>query len=373
MSRSQFSRRTFLRRSLSLAAGVGVGPTLLRPSVQRVPRTLRDKVAQLFVISFTGKVAGEEIVTLLEKYAFGGVILYEANCGTAEQVRTLTSSLQAVARYPLLICVDQEGGKVVRIKHGAPVFPSEAEYGRLASAAKVYADASTTANHLHSLGLTMNLAPVVDVLSNSRSPIGLRSYGSDPQLAARLSMAAIQGYQQHRLAATAKHFIGLGHTSIDSHRTLPTVRKTWQELEANDLIPFRSAISVGVSTILVAHVALPKIDPVARPASLSPVIIKSYIRGALGFKGVIMTDSLLMGAVPQGDEVAAAEQALIAGADILLLGVNGKVSSAVYAAAIERIVASVQAGRIPESWVDAALGRVLTLKQRYPAANVSTR
>lgn len=372
MTDLNLSRRTFLRRSIGVTAGVGFAPTLLHHVAQRAPSSLRDKVAQLFVISFRGKVAGQEIVTLLERYAFGGVILYEPNCGSAEQIRTLSSSLQAVSRYPLLICVDQEGGKVVRIKHGAPVFPWEAQYGRIGSAGKVYVDAATTANDLRSLGLTMNLAPVVDVLSNPRSPIGRRSYGPDPQLAARLGMAAIQGYQQHRLAATAKHFIGLGHTSIDSHHALPTVTKTWQELEANDLIPFRSAISVGVSTLLVAHVALPKIDPVGRPASLSPVIIKSYIRGTLGFKGVVMTDSLLMGAVPHGDEVAAAEQALIAGADILLLGVNGKVSSAVYTEAIERIVASVQAGRIPESWVDAALGRVLTLKRRYPPANIVT-
>jgi beta-N-acetylhexosaminidase len=368
VTRSEYSRRTFLRRSFGALAGAGVAghaPALL-PPVQRKPQTLRDKVAQLFVISFQGTSAGPQILSLLERYAFGGVILYARNCGTATQIRTLTASLQAASRFPLLICVDQEGGHVVRIKHGAPVFPSEAIYGQLDSPVRVYTDAATTALDLRTLGLTMNLAPVVDVLSNPRSPIGQRSYGPDPRLASRLSVAAIQGYQQHRMAATAKHFIGLGHTSIDSHQSLPTVTKTWQQLEADDLIPFRAAISAGVSSLLVAHVALPKIDPVARPASLSPVIIKTMIRGKLGFKGVVMTDSLMMGAVPRGDEVAAAERALIAGADILLLGGNETIPSAIFSEAIERIVASVGAGRIPESWVDAALSRVLTLKQRYP-------
>ncbi len=366
-------RRTFLTGSLTLGAAATGLPLTRAFAASRAPTSLRQKVEQLFIISFAGKTAGSTILSLLENHAFGGVILYERNCGSATQIRTLLSELQATSRYPLLVCADQEGGKVVRIHHGAPVFPYEAVYGQQGSTTRVYADATATARALKSLGLSMDLAPVVDVLSNPTSPIGQRSYGPHPQLDANLAVAAIQGYQQHGLAATAKHFIGLGHTSIDSHAALPTVRLSLNQLEKNDLIPFRAAIRAGVSSILVAHVALPKIDPVFRPASLSPTIMQGVIRGRLKFKGVLMTDSLIMGALPKGQEPQAAAEAFAAGADVLLLAGNVNISSAVFEEAIDRVMALVTSGKVPESRVDGSLGRVLALKQRYPAVRISLR
>lgn len=360
-------RRTFLTGSLALGTAATGLPLTRTSAASRAPTGLRQKVEQLFVISFAGKTAGMPILSLLENHAFGGVILYERNCGSAAQIRTLLSELQATARYPLLVGADQEGGRVVRIHHGAPVFPSEATYGKLDSASRVYNDAASTARALKNLGLSMDLAPVVDVLSNSTSPIGQRSYGPHPQLDARLSVAAIKGYQQHGLAATAKHFIGLGHTSIDSHTALPTVRLTLSQLEASDLIPFRAAIRAGVSSLLVAHVALPKIDPVFRPASLSPVIVNNVIRGRLGFKGVIMTDSLIMGALPKGQEPQAAEQAFAAGADVLLMAANVDIATGVILEAIDRVIALITSGRVPESRLEKSLARVLALKRRFPA------
>lgn len=335
-----------------------------------LPTSLRQKVAQLFIISFRGTVAGPEILSLLDRYAFGGVVLYADNCHTAPQLRTLLADLQVSARYPLLVCTDQEGGRVVRIHDGAPSFPWEATYGQIGSTNRVYGDASITARDLRALGLTMNLAPVVDVLTDHTSPIGRRSYGYDPNLAARLGVAAIRGYQQHGMASTAKHFVGLGHTSIDSHRALPTVMLTLAQLEARDFIPFRAAIAAGVSSVMVAHVALPRVDPVYRPASLSPVVIEGVLRGRLGFKGVVMTDSLIMGALPKGHEAEAAERAFTAGADILLISGQARIAPAIIEESVDRVVAAVSAGRIPQSRLDAALGRVQALKQRYPPANL---
>jgi beta-N-acetylhexosaminidase len=360
-------RRRFLTGSLALGAAAAGLPLGRTSAASRAPTSLRQKVEQLFIISFAGKTAGSTILSLLENHAFGGVILYERNCGSAAQIRTLLSELQATARFPLLVCADQEGGKVVRIHHGAPVFPSQAVYGELGSATRVYADAAMTASALRGLGLSMDLAPVVDVLSNTTSPIGQRSYGPRPQLDATLSVAAIHGYQQHGLAATAKHFIGLGHTSIDSHAALPTVQLTLSQLEKNDLIPFRAAIRAGVSSILVAHVALPKIDSVYRPASLSPTIMQGVIRARLGFKGVLMTDSLIMGALPKGQEPQAAAEAFAAGADVLLLAGNVNIASSMIEEAIDRVIATVSSGQVPESRLDASLSRVLALKKRYPA------
>jgi beta-N-acetylhexosaminidase len=349
---------------------LSAGPTLAASSV---PQTLHQKVAQLFVISFQGLTAGHDILSLLERYTFGGVVLYSDNCRSAVQLRTLLAELQAVSRYPLLVCTDQEGGGVVRIHDGAPSFPWEATYGLLGSADRVYQDAATTARDLRSLGLTMNLAPVVDVLTNHKSPIGRRSYGSNPSLTAQLSAAAVRGYQQHGMASTAKHFVGLGHTSIDSHRALPTVTLTLAQLEARDFIPFRAAIAAGVSTILVAHVVLPAVDSVYRPASLSPVVIEGVLRTRLGFKGVVMTDSLMMGALPKGHEAEAAERAFAAGADILLISGKNRITAALVEESVERVVSAVLTGRIPQSRLDSALGRVLALKQRYPPTGLPVR
>jgi beta-N-acetylhexosaminidase len=333
-----------------------------------MPKTLQEKVEQLFVVSFAGTSAGHDILSLLGRHAIGGVILYNRNCTSAIQTGTLLAELQATARYPLLVCADQEGGKVVRIHSGAPAFPAESVYGQIGSTHQVSHDATVTARDLRALGLSMNLAPVVDVLTNPKSPIGQRSYGSNPAENARLSVAAIRAYQRHGLAATAKHFIGLGHTVIDSHHLLPTVNLSLRQLAGTDLMVFKAAIAAGVSTVLVAHVALPQIDTnPTRPASLSPVIIQGVLRTQLGFKGVVMTDSLLMGALPNGHQADAAEQAFAAGADILLLGANEDFPTAVIEDAISRVVAAVRSGRVPQSRVDEAVGRVWALKQRYPA------
>lgn len=365
------TRRRLLETGAALAAsGLAGLPTGAIGATSRPPRTVEEKVGQLFVVSFPGTTPDPTFLTVLQRHHFGGIVLYQRNYSSPSQLRTLLGNLQRASSFPLLVCTDQEGGAVIRLHRGVHTYPAEAVYGRIGSATRQYADAATTAHDLHSLGLTMNLAPVVDVLSNPRSPIGNRSYGSDPHLVASLSAAAVRGYQQHGLAAAAKHFIGLGHTSIDSHQALPTVTQTLAQLERNDLIPFRSAIAAGVSTILVAHVALPAIDNVHRPASLSPVIIGGLIRKQLRFKGVVMTDSLAMGALPQGSTAAAAEHALAAGADMLLISSDRNIPSNVLESAVERVISAVRAGRISQSRLDSAVARILALKRVHPAVVV---
>jgi beta-N-acetylhexosaminidase len=364
------SRRTILQSGVALAAGLTLPLDAVRAAA-RQPQTLQEKVGQLFVVSFRGTSPDPAFLSLLQRHGLGGVVIYARNYTSPSQLATLLSHLQRASAFPLLVCTDQEGGSVERLRSGVHTFPAEAAYGRIASTARVYADATATAHDLRALGLTMNLAPVVDVLSNRRSPIGDRSFGSDPGMDARLSAAAVRGYQQHGLAAAAKHFIGLGHTSIDSHQALPTVNQTLAQLEQVDLIPFHAAVVAGVSTILVAHVALPAIDPVHRPASLSPVIIGGLIRKLLGFKGVVMTDSLAMGALPQGSTAEAAERALAAGADMLLISADHDIPAGVIDDAVARVIAAVRAGRVSQHRLDSAVARILALKRTYPPAIVS--
>jgi beta-N-acetylhexosaminidase len=326
---------------------------------------LEEKVGQLFVASFRRQTADPAFLAVLERRFIGGVTLYARNCKSGPQVKKLISQLHRASRFPLLVSVDQEGGLVTRIHSGVHTFPAEAAYGSLGSAARVFADAATTAHDLRALGLTMNFAPVVDILTNPNSPIGTRSYGSDPHLVARLSVAAINGYQQHGLAATARHFIGLGHTSIDSHQALPTVNLTLAQLEQNDLIPFHTAIGAGVSTVLVAHVALPAIDRTRRPASLSPVVLKDVLRRRLRFRGVVITDSLLMDALPQSRGMDTAVQAFAAGSDLLVLAANHDFPLALVEDAIARMVSAVKTGKISEGRHNASVARIQALKNRY--------
>jgi beta-N-acetylhexosaminidase len=367
---SQVSRRDFLGSALALTVG-GAGPlrrTLhadAAPPPPPIPRTLREKVGQLFVISFKGLSADPSFLTFLRQNSIGGVTLFARNCGSPAQITTLTAQLQRASRFPLIVSVDQEGGDVARIRNGVHVFPSESYYGTVGSSARVRADAATTAHDLRALGITMNLAPVADILANPQSFIGSRSFGADPILAARLTGAAVQGYQQHGLAAVAKHFVGLGHTTVNSDNALPTVNRSLAQLERADFIPFRAAIAAGVSTVLVAHVVLPAIDPTLRPASLSPVVIGSLLRGRLGFKGVVMTDSLTAGALAGGHRSEAAEEAFAAGADLLLLATDHDFSYAIVENAIARIVAAIKAGRIPQSRLDASIARIAALKRRF--------
>jgi beta-N-acetylhexosaminidase len=188
------NRRTFLR-----SGGVLAGSKCMNLSLDtdrassRLPRTLQEKVGQLFVVSFRGTAPDVTFLSLLRRHSFGGVVLYARNYVSPGQLRALLGGLQQASSYPLLVCTDQEGGSIARLRRGVHTFPSEAVYGRIGSTDRVYADAATNAHDLHALGLTMNLAPVVDVLSNPRSPIGDRSYGSDPRLAARMTAAAVRG------------------------------------------------------------------------------------------------------------------------------------------------------------------------------------
>jgi beta-N-acetylhexosaminidase len=368
--RRPFDRRTFLRGAAAVGVGAVAGSLVARQvQAARAPRTVREKVESLFMVSFAGTTPQQQIVSLLEAHAIGGVTLFSRNVQSPAQMRALLSGLQHASRYGLLVATDQEGGEVIRVTNGVPAYSSEASYGAIGSAQRVQHDAAVMATDLRRMGLTMNLAPVVDVLANATSPIGTRSYGGNPELAAALSAAAIRGYQAHGLAATAKHFIGLGHTSVNSHQSLPTVPLTWAQLGASDLISWRAAIAAGVSTVLVAHVALPKIDSVpTRPASLSPEIITGHIRGKLGFKGVIMTDSLVMGALSSPGPVAAAEQAFAAGADILLYATNHDFPPTVITDAINRVYSAVQAGRISQARLNASVARIQRLKAKYPSA-----
>ena len=217
---------------------------------------------------------------MVRDWGVGGLILYRPNVVSGAQVRALIAGAQRQARIPLLISTDEEGGAGSMIPYSDGVYPllSPADYGRLDSPARVYHDTAAAGRDLRALGVTMDLAPVLDVLIDPNSPIGTRSYGADPAVVASLGAAAIEGYQSAGIAATAKHFLGLGGVSLDAHRGFPTVQRSRRQLDQVELAPMRAAIQAGVDALMVTHAAIPALDATGAAASLSRPIISGFIR-----------------------------------------------------------------------------------------------
>lgn len=286
-----------------------------------------SSVGPLFMVGIPGARLDQETRELVRKLRVGGIILFARNLEDPEQVWELTRDLQQEARdsgdLPLLIAVDQEGGMVQRLKVPFTLIPAARELGLSSTATQVEALARTVGRELALVGINMNMAPVLDVARNQLCPLWERSFGSDPEKVATFGEAVIRGFLQEKVLPVAKHFPGLGDTSVDSHQVLPTAQNPDQE-RATDLHPFRRAVAAGVPVIMSAHLHVPAWDD--RPATLSLVALKDWLRQRLGYQGVIVTDDLEMGAIAGAAAVPdAAGQALAAGADLLLVCSPGEV------------------------------------------------
>jgi beta-N-acetylhexosaminidase len=354
----------------SAAPAAATGTRLDAALQRRVARmSLAAKVGQIFMVSFPGTVVTQPLLDWLRISQVGGVILFSRNVATDEQLSTLLASANrtalAATGLPLLIGIDEEGGVVRRIQYGPASLPAPAYYGQLGAggATELYHDAYRAGLALRRLGISINFAPVVDVLSDAHSPIGTRSFGANAFLDGQLASAAIKGYQDAGVAATAKHFLGLGNTWVDAHNDLPTITLSRAWLESHDMVPFRAAIAAGVDALMTTHVVLPALDPSLAPADLSHPIVSGIIRGELGFQGLIVADSLLMGAVTSHLGIAeSAVRAVAAGNDLILLAQSKPYPPATMRSALLAVEAAVRSGRIPLARLDAAVGHVLALK-----------
>ena len=342
--------------------------------------TLEQKIGQLMVIGFDGEEMSPDLQQMIAETGVGGVIFFARNVSSPQQVAALTANLQTAARDAgkpgLLIAVDQEGGRVARLteRGGFTEFPGAMALGAAGDEQLARDIASAMAQELRALGFNVDFAPDLDVNNNPDNPvIGLRSFSSDPALTAAYGAAFIEGLQSNGVIAFGKHFPGHGDTSVDSHYGLPVVAHERERLEAVEFAPFRAAMQAGVEGIMSAHVVFPAIEPEGLPATLSPRVMTGLIREEMGYTGLLVTDSLEMGAL--GDSgyppALAAERAFAAGADLLLFNRD----HAMHRAAFDLIVSQVQAGLIPIERVDESARRVLALKERYgllPGAEQNT-
>jgi beta-N-acetylhexosaminidase len=306
-------RRLGLLMLVALALGAFAAQGRSAPSLSQ-PRL----VGQTIMTGMSGTTPDAVLLGHVRRGEVGAVILFGANVTSKSQTRTLVARLQQAAKAggnpPLLIATDQEGGPIRRFQDGPP-FDSAATMGSRDSAATVRAIGRATGVFLRSRGVDVNLAPVVDVPNSPSNFLGTRAFSRDVRVVARLGPAFATGVQQARVAATAKHFPGLGTATANTDESVVVIRTSAKELTAR-LVPFQATIKAGVRLVMVSNASYPALDPSGLPAALSPAIATGLLRGRLGFEGVAITDTL---AAPGPERYPdAAVRALKAGMDVLL-------------------------------------------------------
>jgi beta-N-acetylhexosaminidase len=337
-----------------------------------MPSGLRRQVGQLLIAGFNGYQVSTELRALVKEFGLGGVILFARNVQEPEQVAELAFDAARLAPdIPIWVSIDQEGGRVARLRSPFTEWPPMATLGRSGSVTLAERFARALAAELKAVGVTLDYAPVLDVHTNPKNPvIGDRALAERADQVATLGGTIIRALQAQGIAACGKHFPGHGDTSSDSHHELPLVEHPPERLREVEFAPFRAAIDAGVATIMTAHVLVPSLDE-SRPATLSSAIVTDILRREMRFEGVILSDDLEMKAIANQYAVpAAAVQAIAAGCDGMLI-CSGDHQTQV--AALEAVIHGVEDGTIRATRVDDALARQRRAKERFLATSVAER
>ena len=346
--------------------------------------SLREKVGQLFLVrpdALDPAQTQEEIddsdapgvkeltpamEEMLKKYPVGGVVLFGKNLSSPQQVTAFNQALQEARSIPLFIGVDEEGGTVARLANHSgfdlPQYESAGAVGATGDPENAREMGRVIGAYLKEYGFNLDFAPVADVNTNSQNPvIGDRAFSSQPRQAAQMASAMAEGLAQEGIIPVFKHFPGHGDTAEDSHSGIAVTYKTAQEMESCEWIPF-SQVPEG-AWVMVGHIAAPEITGDLTPASLSPVLVTGVLREQLGFEGLVVTDSLAMGAITQEYTPGqAALEALNAGCDLLLMPAGLE-------EAFEAVVTAVENGSLSQERLDQSVERILEYKLEYGLLN----
>lgn len=333
--------------------------------------TLRQKVGQLFIVrpEALEKAAGnkasgvtklsDDAAKALERYPVGGIAMFSANIVSPGQITAFNKALQNASYIPLFIAVDEEGGRVARLANnsafGLPKYKSATAVGSSGNSADALSMGRTIGAYLKKYGFNMDFAPVADVNTNpANTVIGSRAFSSDAETAARMVKAMAEGLREEGIIPVFKHFPGHGDTFEDSHSSIAISRKTEEEMESCEWLTFKEAMSTDC--IMIGHIAAPSITGDMTPASMSHTIVTEILRNKLGFDGLIITDSLEMGAITSDySDAEAAVGAILAGCDIILMPSN-------FTKAFDAVLAAVENGTISEQRLDESVRRILTQK-----------
>lgn len=329
----------------------------LKPSV---------KLGLSLFIGFEGTHLTRQLRELIESCHIGGVVLFSRNYESPSQLRTLCLDLQEVARQnppniPMVICVDQEGGRVNRFAEPFTHFPSPFVLGKTSDPNLVFEVGLAAARELSAAGINTNLAPVLDLRTNRKNRvIADRSFGADPEVVSLMGNAYIKGLKTGEVLSVAKHFPGHGDTIEDSHFLVPVSDQSEELLNIRELIPFRKAILNGVDAIMTSHVLYPKVDGL-HLATFSQIIIRKMLREGCSFTGSVISDDLLMGAVAKLYSLYEASlTAYNAGVDILLIS-RGDISGPIIHQALLK---NFSEGKIREERINAATYNILKMKEK---------
>ena len=328
---------------------------------------LNTDIGRLFMAGIPGTELDSDTETLIRDYCLGGVILFSRNIEDPVQLASLCKDLQNRAmKYhgiPLFLAVDQEGGPVARLKEPFSKFSGNEILGADPNPMdRAREFAQVTAKEMALVGLNMDLAPVVDVRRGEpEKHLAGRTFSDDPKKVAKLGQTVVKGLQENSVMAVAKHFPGLGKTSLDPHHHLPTIELNDEEMEEINLPPFRRAIEADVSGIMTSHAIYPAMEP-GVPATLSKKILIELLRETLGFQGLTITDDLEMGAIKKKWGVAeGAVASFEAGADILLICEDQRE----VLKSIESLRGKIIRGEISVRRLRESVGRIMKTKSRF--------
>ncbi|MEG1606481.1 MAG: glycoside hydrolase family 3 protein [Clostridia bacterium] len=337
--------------------------------------TLEEKVGQLFVIrpdaldltltpaQYSVTELSPAMAETLAKYPVGGVALFKNNLSTPEQLTAFIAALQQASAIPLFVGVDEEGGRIARLGNAdgfdVPKCESMGKVGESGDPEDARQVGLTIGSYLKPYGFNVDFAPVADTNTNPENiVIGDRSFGSDPNLVAKMVTAEISGLHEAGMLSCIKHFPGHGDTRDDTHDGYVSVLKTWDEMKKCELIPFISALN-DTDMVMVAHITTPNITDDALPATLSRELLTGKLRGDLGYQGVIITDGMEMSAITETyTSSESAVKAILAGVDIVLMPLN-------FIEAYEGVCAAVKDGTISEAQLDEHVLRILKLKAGF--------
>lgn len=322
--------------------------------------TLEEKVAQMIGVRAFGIYTNprsaeyQSLVAEVETLKIGQITIFESDVYAAPKI---LNDLQRRAKVPLLVGADLERGLAFRVRRGVVPIPYAMAIGATRSEEAAYFAGLVTGREARAIGIHWAFAPVADVNNNPDNPvINIRSFGEDPGLVGRLSSAYVRGAREGSILSTAKHFPGHGDTSADSHLTLPVIASDRARLDKVELPPFEAIFKQGVDAVMVAHIAVPSVDPTGDPASVSRPIITGLIRDRMKYQGLIVTDAMEMSGLDVAWSGEAAVRAVLAGCDLVLLPKDAKI-------AVREIARAVREGRIAEAQIDASVLRLLKTKE----------
>lgn len=359
--------------------------------------TLEQKIGQMIMPAFRTynqtnvTEMNDTIRAAVEKYGFGGVILFAENTQGTEQTARLVSAFQDAAlsetsntQIPLMVAIDQEGGSVARLQTGSSLC-SNMTLGAARSTDLAASSATIIGSELSALGINVDFAPDMDINNNPSNPvIGIRSFSSNADLVSKLGTAFIDGLHSQNVATALKHFPGHGDTGTDSHTGLPQINKTYEQLKQCELIPFQSGITAGTDIVMTAHIQYPQIESttytslkggeVYLPATLSKTMITDVLRGDMGYDGVVSTDAMEMRAIADNfNQTDTATLAINADVDILLMPTSTSTAAEIDSmeSYIDAIVSQVASGAIDEDTITKSATRIIQLKQKRGILNTT--